>query len=225
MTLSVASRWSLVAGFLLFLLATSHQSPATASVKQEVYVTAQVHSFGGYTFTEALQLDTSKPGEQEVGKIVVEGLYNGEYPWIMRIYTDNLHFSGVGGAIRRQAAGGLVSSDGRFVIPLQVNVPNFGPDVWRVIPDINQAGTIPYQPAASVKELPSYTDCVLIGIDPRNALWVAGPDGILFTDDDNPLGDTTVKTPFEIQIKAVVSAAAAPGKYDAILYIETVPAP
>lgn len=215
----------LVAGGLLAFLATSNPQLATASVKQEVYVTAQVHSFGGYTFTEGIQFDIVKPGEQEVGSIIVEGLYNGEYPWIMRIYTDNLHFAGVAGAIHRPSAGGLVSSDGRFVIPLQVNSPNFGPDVWRLVPDINQPDYIPYQPTPHMREIPSYTDCVLMGIDPRNAPWVVGPDGILFTDDDNSLGDTTVKAPFEIHLKAIPSAAAAQGKYDAVLYIETVPAP
>ena len=211
-----------VVGFwaVLFLLAT-----ATASVKQEVYVTAQVHSFGGYSFTEGLQFEITQPGEQELGSIVVEGLYNGEYPWIMRIYTDNLHLGGVAGAIHRPPAGGLVSSDGRFVIPLQINAPSFGLDVWRRVPDINEPGYLPYQPSATADQLPSYTDCILMGIDPRNALWVAGPDRTLFTDDDDPLGEMTAKTPFEIRLKVVPSAATAQGKYDAILYIETVPAP
>ena len=64
-----------------------------------------------------------------------------------------------------------------------------------------------------------------MGIDPRNAPWVAGQDGILFTDDDNILGDTTVKTPFELTLRAVIPSSAAEGTYEAILYIEIVPAP
>ena len=97
----------------------------------------------------------TKPGQQEIGKIVVDGLYNGEYPWIMRAYTD----------------------------------------------------------------------CVLMGIDPRNGSWVTGPDGLLYTADDNFLGDLTVATPFELLLQANIPAAAVQGEYDAVLYIEISPAP
>lgn len=210
---------------LLFLLPfTFHPSPAFAAVKQEVYVTGTLQSFGGYTFTEAVQFTIEEPGPQEIGSIVVEGLYNGEYPWVMRIYTDNLHFAGVAGAVRRVPQAGLTSKDGRFALPLEIYCPVFGEEAFRRIPDINEPDYIPYHPSSEPKEV-AYTDCILMGIDPRNAAWVAGGDGVLFTDDDNLLGDLTVKTPFELILRTDVSPSAVKGDYEALLYIETVPAP
>lgn len=185
-------------------------SPAFATVQQEVYITGHVQPFGGYHFTEAVAFEVQKPGKQEIGRIGVDGLYNGEYPWVLRAYTDNLHFSGVGGALRPSSPAGLVSSDGQFAIPLFLNDPNFGTDEWRRVPDLNEV---------------QYNDCILMGIDPRNGAWVAGGDGLLYTADDNFLGDTTVQTPFEIVLQADVPASAVRGRYDTTLYLEIVAAP
>lgn len=221
----VASRLSLVITFLS--LATSNYFLATAlgAVRQEVYVTARVQSFGGYVMSEGLQCTIDKPGTQDAGSITVEGQYNGEYPWIMRIYTDNLHFIGVGGTLRSSSAAGLVSKDGRFALPLLVHCPGWGEGVFRRIPDISEAGYIPYQPSVEPTEAAKYTECVVMGIDPRNASWVAGADGILFTDDDNLIGDITVKTPFQLTLQVDAAGGTVQGSYDGFLYIEIVPAP
>ena len=215
----------LVAGFLSFL-ATSNQQPATAyaSTKQEVYITGSVQSFGGYTFGEGVRFDVTHPGQQVVGKIMVQGVYNGEYPWIMRAYTDNLHYAGVAGAIRRPKPAGLISKDGRFVIPLQINSPSFGENAWRRVPDINESDYASYRPGTEPGK-DDYSDCILMGIDPRNASWVAGPDEILYTDDDNLLGDLTAKTPCELTLQADLEAADPEGAYETYLYIELIPAP
>ncbi len=217
----LAISYSLIAVFSLFAI---RSSLSFASVKQEVYVTGTVESFGGYSFTEALGLAIDKPGRQEVGVITVEGVYNGEYPWIMRIYTDNFHFTGIGGAVRPANPAGLVSRDGRFAIPLQVHGPLDDEGIWRRIPDLSDPDYLPYQPDPELGPV-VYTDRVLMGIDPRNGPWVVGPDGLLFTDDDSLLGDFTVRTPCEILIRAEVDATAAPGSYETFLYIETLPAP
>ena len=198
--------------------------PGFASQQQEVYVTGHVQPFGGYLFSEAVAFDVTAPGEQEIGRIIVDGLYNGEYPWIMRAYTDNMHFAGVTGAVRNPSPAGLVSKDGLYVIPLSIHTPSDGPNVWRRIPDLNEAGYLPYEPEPEPGE-PTYTDCVLMGIDPRNGSWVAGPDGLLFTHDDNLLGDNTTATPFEMVLQANIPASAVKGEYDAVLYIEISPAP
>lgn len=198
---------------------------AAASQKQEIYVTGTVESFGGYTFTEGLQFTVKEPGQKNLGAITVEGLYNGEYPWIMRIYTDNLHFAGVAGAIRRPGPAGLISQDAKYSVLLEVSCPNFGPGQWRRIPDLNEPGFRPYQPSVEPGEAAPNTDCILMGIDPRNANWVAGPDGVLYTDDDNLLGDTTLKTPFDISFRADFPPSSAQGTYEALLYVEIVPAP
>ena len=201
-------------------------SPVSAfpSVQQEVYITGHVQSFGGYVFTEAVSFDVSKPGEQEIGRIVVDGVYNGEYPWVMRAYTDNLHYAGITGSIRSSSPAGLVSKDGLYVIPLSIHSPALGGDVQRRVPDLSEPGYLPYEPKPEPGEIGT-TDCVLMGIDPRNGSWVSGPDGLLYTQDDNLLGDITVATPFELTLHANVSQTAARGAYDAVLYIEISPAP
>jgi hypothetical protein len=66
---------------------------------------------------------------------------------------------------------------------------------------------------------------VIIGIDPRNRIWVSGPDGSLFTNDDNPLGDMTLSTPFEIFFAADIDEHTVQGEYTGRIYIEIIPAP
>ena len=215
---------AILAAFVLLTPFTLHPSPVFPSTKQEVYVTGHVQPFGGYTFSPGVSFEVTQPGEQEIGRIVVDGLYNGEYPWIMRAYTDNLHFAGVTGSVRPNTPAGLVSKDGRYVIPLSIHSPAYGPSVWRRVPDLSETGTLPYEPKPEPGEATA-TDCVLMGIDPRNGNWVAGPDGRLYTNDDNFLGDLTVATPFELILRANVPAAAVKGEYDAVLYIEISPAP
>lgn len=211
-----------VALLLFFNLVSIPPSPA--SVQQEVYITGQVQPFGGYVFTEAVTFEVAEPGKQVVGQIVVDGLYNGEYPWILRAYTDNLQFSGVGGAVRSINPAGLVSEDGQFVIPLFIQTPNDGEEEWQRIPDLGEPGATPYTPDADPARKTG-TDCVLMGIDPRNGSWVAGPDGLLYTGDDNLIGDITVATPFEMTLMADVPATGVRGKYAATLYLEIVSAP
>ena len=181
--------------FLLPYLFTRYPLPALASQKQEVYISGTVEPFGDYTVSDTVVFTLTKPGTTEIGTIMVDGIYNGEYPWIMRVYTDNIHFKGVAGVGQRPNPAGLISKDGRFVLPIQISTPEFGQDVWRFVPDVNQPGYRPYQPIP-VKGTADYSDCVLMGIDPRNAVWVSGPDGVLYTEDDNLLGDITTKTPF-----------------------------
>ncbi len=210
-----------VAGIAMTIL---FSIPAFASTQQEVYITGHVQPFGGYSFTPAVSFDVTQPGQQEIGRIVVDGLYNGEYPWIMRAYTDNLHFSGITGAVRLTTPAGLVSKDGLYTIPLSIHSPSYGPNVWRRIPALSETGYLPYEPKPEPGEI-TYTDCVLMGIDPRNGSWAAGPDGLLYTGDDNFLGDNTVATPFELILQATIPGTAVKGEYDAVLYIEISPAP
>ena len=223
--MAVKNRKIKIASSLTLLAMTCLFSPhASASTQQEVYITGHVQPFGGYEFTDAVSFEIAGAGEQEIGRITVDGLYNGEYPWVMRAYTDNLHFAGVTGAVRSPSPAGLVSKDGLYVIPLSINSPTYGPNVWRRIPDLSEPGYLPYEPEPLPGET-AYTDCVLMGIDPRNGNWVAGPDGLLYTADDNLLGDLTVGTPFEMILRADVPASAVHGDYDAVLYIEISPAP
>lgn len=198
---------------------------ALASTQQEVYITGHVQSFGGYTVTEGISFVIEEPGEQEIGPLVMEGLYNGEYPWVMRIYTDNLRFAGIAGAVSPPSPAGLVSKDGAYAIPLFIHFPNLGKDGWRRIPDINERDYRPYRVEPDPGVEAGYSDLVVMGVDPRNGAWVAGQDGLVQTLDDNPLGDTTVETPFEMFLRADVSPSAPRVEYETTLYLEIVAAP
>ena len=197
--------------------------PCLAS-KTEVKTVGTVPSFGTYSFKGSLNFNIPKQGKFEIGKVTVYGTYNGPYPWIMRVYTDNTNFMPVAGSLEMQNKAGLISEDGQFVIPLEVNCPNFGKDVWVRVPDINEEKYKPYRPPKEVG-MADYTDRIIMAIDPRNADWVSGGDRTLFTDDDNPLGDTTLATPFDIKFAAWFDEKSIKGKYTANLYIELVPAP
>lgn len=184
----------------------------------------KVNSFGTYSFIGKLDFDVKKPGEQEIGKIVIEGTYNGEYPWIMRVYTDNTNYTGIAGATKPLSPAGLVSTDGRFSIPLLIDAPIMMLTNYRAVPDINQAGYKQYIPDKLNRAMP-YTDCVIMGIDPRNEIWVAGENNMLFDNDDNTIGDMTSVTPLEIKFLAKFDEKAVASNYTANLYIEIVTCP
>lgn len=212
---------------LLILLITcifiSFTQPCLAK-RTNIPVTAKVNSFGTYSFAGKLTSQVKQPQEQEIGRITVLGTYNGEYPWLMRIYTDNTNYTGIAGAVKKQGPAGLVSTDGRFVIPLLVNTPNMGISQYLPIPDINQSKYKEYTP--SKLNLPvEHTDRIIMGIDPRNEIWVAGENGTLFDADDNTLGDITIKTPFDIKLKAKFDEKSPASNYTANLYIEIIPCP
>ena len=207
---------------IISLLLTS--PPYCAASKTEVKTIGTVSSFGIYSFKGDLKFNVKGPGKFEIGKITVHGTYNGPYPWIMRVYTDNTNFMPVAGILKTAGRSGLISEDGQFTIPLEVNCPNFGKDVWVSVPDINDESYKPYKPPKEVGKS-EYTDRIIVGIDPRNADWVSGRDRILFTDDDNPLGDITISTPFEIKFGAYFDEKNTSGIYTSNLYIELIPAP
>jgi len=187
-------------------------------------VRGKVNSFGTYSFTGKLDFDIKKSGEQNIGKIIVEGVYNGEYPWIMRVYTDNTNYTGIASAARPQNQSGLISTDGRFSIPLLVDAPIMMFSNYRVVPDINQSNYKPYIPDKINRAMP-YTDCIIMAIDPRNEVWVAGENSILFDKDDNISGDMTSATPMEINFKARFDEKAVSTNYTANLYIEILTCP
>jgi hypothetical protein len=188
-------------------------------------VTGKVNSFGTYSFVGKLDFNIEKVGEREFGKIIVEGTYNGEYPWIMRIYTDNTSYTGIATAARPASPAGLVSTDGRFVVPIMVNAPNMGKSGYKTVSDINQPDYKTYISDKVTQDPFIYTDCIIMAIDPRNELWVAGENGTLFDKDDNTLGDTTMPTPFELKFKANFDERSVKANYTANLYIELVSCP
>ncbi|MDD5449160.1 MAG: hypothetical protein PHO42_00990 [Candidatus Omnitrophica bacterium] len=212
---------------VFFLLNTQYSTlntiPCYAS-KSEIKTLGIVPSFGTYSFRGSLNFTVKKPGRFEIGKITVFGTYNGAYPWIMRIYTDNTNLTPLAGSLSAINKAGLISEDGQYTVPLEAACPNFGKDVWVYVPDINNDTYKAYAPPREVGTA-DYTECIIMGLDPRNADWVSGPDRTLFTADDNPLGDTTLATPFDIRFAAYFDEKTIKGKYTSNLYIELVPAP
>lgn len=205
------------------LFASVLASSARAS-RTEVFARATVLSFGTYSFEGTLAGEVRKPGLAELGAVTVKGTYNGPYPWIMRIYTDNINYAGMAGVFGIGNPAGLVSKDAKFTLPLEANCPNWGEDEWLRIPDLNDPNYIEYSPPSEVAA-GIYSDRIITGIDPRNADWVSGPDRILFTPDDNFLGDITLETPFEIKFRTKVEPNTPIGDYVGRIYIEIVPAP
>jgi hypothetical protein len=209
---------------LLFTIYTILPLAVCLASKTEIKTLGTVPSFGTYSFRGSLNFNIQKPGKFEIGKVTVFGTYNGPYPWIIRIYTDNTNFMPLAGSLETKNRAGLISEDGQYTVPLEITCPNFGKDVWVAVPDINDDPYNPYQPPRQVGEA-FYTDCIIMGIDPRNADWVSGADRMLFTQDDNPLGDTTLTTPFDIRFAAYFDEKTIRGNYTSNLYIELVSAP
>jgi len=210
--------------FLAFSICLFCSTPLSLAAKTEIRTIGIVPSFGTYSFRGSIDFSAARPGKTEIGKVTVFGTYNGPYPWIMRIYTDNTNFMPVAGTLASKSRSGLISEDGQFTIPLAVNCPNFGNDVWLNVPDVNDENYRPYKAEAQVN-VANHTDCIIMGIDPRNADWVSGTDRVLFTDDDNPLGDLGLATPFDIIFSAYFDEKSIKGKYTSNLYIELIPAP
>jgi len=173
-----------------------------------------------------------------------------DQPWYMRIYTDNhKRYKGIDGAIysgrvatqgsygadAMGSPAGLVSSDGKYTLPLKVWCLNFGPDVedgW----DPNLLGPPPVKedyywkgPLLDTGKrdpqrvgwqwIPDYMDMTtdtmtwrrLIGQDPFSSFYVS---------DSNPTGDFTLPSPFQVFIAYETSPTAVVGKYSTDLIIE-----
>jgi len=177
-----------------------------------------------------------------------------DHPWYMRIYTDNAaKYRGIDDAIynNRRAfftskiwvrthvengPAGLVSSDGKYTLPLRIWCLNYGPDVEEMGWSTTILGPPPVNDDYVWKGpllddgkrdndrrawlwIPDYTDMTsdrrtwrsLIGRDPYNANYVT---------DSNPGGDFTLDNPFDIYLATEASALTVMGKYTGKLILE-----
>lgn len=173
-----------------------------------------------------------------------------DQPWYIRVYTDNhKRFKSIDGAIysgrvATQGGGGadaigspagLVSSDGKYVIPLKAWCSNFGPDVedgWDdtlmgpppVKEDYYWKGPLLDNQKRDTQRvawqwIPDYIDMTadhttwrkLIGQDSFSSFYVS---------DSNPTGDFTLPSPFQMFIAYETSPTAVEGKYWTDLIIE-----
>lgn len=160
-----------------------------------------------------------------------------DHPWYMRLYTDNhRRYEGISGAIYSATSpAGLVSSDGKYTIPLKIWCLNYGPGVedgW----DTSLLGPPPIKEdsywkgplldtgkrddsRANWSRIPDYIDMTadpgtwrkLIGQDPYNTQYVS---------DSNLTGDFTLSSPFQVFIAYETSPTAVVGKYSTDLILE-----
>jgi len=218
-------RKRILIGLLAIALCIAGGSPsAHAAERSDIFASGTVHSFGGYRFTGRLVFDTASTGYTEIGRLEVEGTHNGPYPWVMRVYTENKHFQGISGRIISQSRAGLVSKDGRFVVPLLIHTPNLKQDQFIRVPDISDKGYVTYNPPPEPGRF-AHTERIIVGIDPRNANWVSGRDRVLYTTDDNVLGDITIETPFTLIFRAQFDASSTQAEYVSRLVFEVLGAP
>jgi hypothetical protein len=177
-----------------------------------------------------------------------------DYPWYMRIYTDNSsRYKGIEDSVyhsRRTiitskvavgsggegGPGGLVSSDGKYTLPLRVWCLNYGPDWDEIGWNPNLLGPPPVNDDYVWKGpqmdsgrrntdgpvwlwIPDYVD---MGGDDRSWRKLIGQDpyGSEFSTNNNPTGDFTLDSPFDIYLATETSAATVIGKYTGKLIIE-----
>ncbi len=187
-----------------------------ATSTSEIYITCTVASFGGYKLKGVINPVIARPGENKIGYIEVDGGCNEPYPWILRIYTDNKNYQGLGGSMYPEKIPAGLIREGGGSLPVKFQTDNTGPQ-WVYIPDINNPKYKSYfevrnmEPGSEVDE-ETPMDVIVAGIDPRNPAWVAGRDNILYSDDDNILGDRTLITPFKISLAVQVPEKSTDGK-------------
>jgi len=177
-----------------------------------------------------------------------------DQPWYMRIYTDNSsRYRGIEGTIYKSrkkyttskiwvrtsgegSPSGLVSSDGKYTLPLKVWCVNFGPDWdemgWNTTllgpPPVNDDYVWKGPQLDDGKRdtdrgvwlwIPDYMD--MTG-DKRTWRRLIGQDRYdrEYVTDNNPTGDFTLDSPFDIYLATEASPSTVIGKYTGKLIIE-----
>ncbi len=160
-----------------------------------------------------------------------------DQPFSIRIYTNNAtRFRGIPGALRRSSPAGLVSHDGRYVIPLKVWNLNYGPDIQKTGWDAILAGPPPVDNddfwigpplleghrnlgSASWVRVPDLLDMTADPVSWRRLIGQE-PHDTRFVTDSNPTGDITLKNPFTFYLATDAGASAVEGTYSAMLVVE-----
>ena len=153
------------------------------------------------------------------------------------IYTDNAaRYEGIPHALGKVSPAGLVSLNGRYVIPIKCWTINFGPDIQETGWDAAIAGPPPVDDddywlgppliegtrsygSANWVRIPDLQDMTpnpvtwrrLIGQDQYDSRFVA---------DANVTGDFTLKSPFTLYLATEAGPTAVEGSYAANLVVE-----
>ncbi len=163
-----------------------------------------------------------------------------DQPFVVRIYTDNAaRYHGVPGSLHRISPAGLVSLDGRYVIPMKIWNLNYGPDIQETGWDAALAGPPPVEDdnawiGPPLLEGGRHTDGtswvrVKDRLDVAAAPfgWSRG-DGMIGQDphdnryatDKNPIGEFTLTSPFTFYLATEGGPTAVEGSYAATLIVE-----
>lgn len=160
-----------------------------------------------------------------------------DQPFSIRIYTDNAaRYEGIPHALGKTSPAGLVSLNGRYVIPIKCWTINFGPDIQETGWDAAIAGPPPVDDddywlgppliegtrsygSANWVRIPDLVDMTpnpitwrrLIGQDQYDSRFVA---------DANVTGDFTLKSPFTLYLATEAGPTAVEGSYVANLVVE-----
>ncbi len=155
----------------------------------------------------------------------------------VRMYTDNAaRYEGIPHAVRKPSSAGLVSMDGRYVIPLKCWTLNFGPDIQSTGWDSTLAGPPPVDEddiwlgpplleggrnfgSASWVRVPDLTDMTPDPITWRRLIGQDITDS-RFVSDVNPTGDFTLSSPFTVYFATDAGPTAVEGSYAANLVVE-----
>ena len=161
-----------------------------------------------------------------------------DQPFYIRVYTDNAaRHRGVPGAIRRSGPAGLVSSDGRYTIPIKIWTANFGPDVQETGWDSNIIGPPPVDDdtswigpllttpgerevgAVAWTRIPDFSE---MSSDPSSWRRLIGqnPDDTRFVTDTNRTGDFTLPSPITAYVATETGPTSVAGTYSATLIVE-----
>ncbi len=195
-------------------------------------------------FPEAIHLGTIPPGRfMYPTPIEVRWSYfrfnrlRLDQPFTIRIYTDNAaRYEGTPNAVRRVSPAGLVSLNGRYVLPLKVWTLNFGPDIQETGWDAPLAGPPPVDNndywlgprlLEGTRSLGSSAwvripDLIDMTADPVTWRRLIGqdPDDTRFVADSNVTGDFTLKNPFTFYLATEAGPTAVEGSYAATLIVE-----
>ena len=195
-------------------------------------------------FPEAIHLGTLPPGRHMFPTpIEVRWSFfqfnriSKDQPFTIRIYTDNAaRYEGIPHAIGKVSPAGLVSLNGRYVIPLKCWSLNFGPDVQATGWDAKLAGPPPVDEDDSWIGPPLLEGARNYG----SASWVRIPDLVDMTPDPttwrrligrdqydtrlvtdtSPTGDATLESPFTFYLATEAGPTAVEGSYASNLVVE-----
>ena len=160
-----------------------------------------------------------------------------DQPFTIRIYTDNAaRYEGVPHALEKVSPAGLVSLNGRYVIPLKCWTLNFGPDIQETGWDAAIAGPPPVDEddywlgppliegsrsygSASWVRVPDLADMTPDPITWRRLIGQDQTD-TRFVSDSNPVGDFTLSSPFTVYLATETGPTAVEGSYAANLVVE-----